>query len=138
MKTHPPKPCLSTVMQDLFTYRGGIFQFNNTGKNFQQFRQPTAVLKIPGAYAGVRLSVFFELLYFRYPCCCSAILQFHDARCAPVPLFAAGVAAGFVIQVIHLGEISHDVSPQTERFLFEYGWRQKRIDGCLHPVVLPP
>jgi hypothetical protein len=31
--------------------------------------------------------------------------------------------AGFVVHVIHLGEIPNDVSPKTERLLLKHGWR---------------
>jgi hypothetical protein len=52
--------------------------------------------------------------------------------------WSSRATAGFVVQVIDVGTIPNDITPETERLLFEHGWRQKRgNDGCLYPVVVP-
>ena len=37
--------------------------------------------------------------------------------------WSSRAAAGFVVQVIDVGKIPNEITPETERFLLRHGWR---------------
>jgi hypothetical protein len=46
--------------------------------------------------------------------------------------WSSRATAGFVVHVIHLGEIPNDVSPKTERLLLKHGWRHaETLQSCV-------